>query len=180
MPATDMSAERRFRLPFWVLLAAAAAACVPRAAPPAPQPAPPPQPVTPPPPPPVAAPAPVAWQDGPLAAGDWSYSATGAAPQASFGRPGLLLFALRCDGGGRIGILRPGGAAGPITIDTGLGARTLPAGDDPEAAAPAASDPLFDQIAFSRGRFLVRAADGDLVVPSWPEPARLIEDCRGH
>jgi hypothetical protein len=44
-----------------------------------------------------------------------------------------------------------------------------------------ASDTLFDQIAFSRGRFLVRASGGgDLVLPSWPEPARLIEECRGQ
>ena len=43
-----------------------------------------------------------------------------------------------------------------------------------------ASDPLFDQIVFSRGRFLVRVTGGsDLVLPSWPEPARLIEECRG-
>jgi hypothetical protein len=38
---------------------------------------------------------------------------------------------------------------------------------------------LFDQIVFSRGRFLVRVAGGgDLVLPTWPEPARLIEECR--
>jgi len=41
------------------------------------------------------------------------------------------------------------------------------------------SDPLFDQLAFSRGRFLVRVeGQGDLILPAWPEPARTIEDCR--
>jgi hypothetical protein len=43
-----------------------------------------------------------------------------------------------------------------------------------------AADPLFDQMAFSRGRFTI-AAEGlpMLVIPAWPEPARAIEDCRG-
>jgi len=33
---------------------------------------------------------------------------------------------------------------------------------------------------FSRGRFMVHV-DGlpDLILPSWPEPAHVIEDCRG-
>jgi len=68
-----------------------------------------------------------------------------------------------------------------MTIVTGFGTRTL-AGRSGEQAAPTlpASDPLFDQIAFSRGRVLVRTAGGDLVLPIWPEPARLIEDCRGQ
>ena len=175
-----MAATRRFRLFSCLTLLLGAAGCVPRAAAPPPQPAAPLPPPPPAPPAPPAAPAAVAWQDGPLAPGDWSYSPAGATPQASFGPPGALLFALRCDGGGRIGIVRPGAGGGPLTIDTGLGARTLAAGDGQEAAALAASDPLFDQIAFSRGRFLVRSAGADLILPSWPEPARLIEDCRGQ
>ena len=43
------------------------------------------------------------------------------------------------------------------------------------------ADPLLDQIAFSRGRFLVQAEGGpSLILPAWPEPARVIEDCRGQ
>jgi len=47
-------------------------------------------------------------------------------------------------------------------------------------ATLAASDPLLDEIVFSRGRFMVHV-DGlpDLILPSWPEPAHVIEDCRG-
>jgi hypothetical protein len=44
-----------------------------------------------------------------------------------------------------------------------------------------ASDPLLEQMAFSRGRFLVTVEGGpSLVVPAWPELARVIEDCRGQ
>jgi hypothetical protein len=173
-----MIAARRFRLAACLILLAGAAGCVPRGAPPAPQPAPPPP--APPPAPPAPAPAPIAWEDGPLAAGDWSYSAAGTAPQAGFGAPGAMLFALRCAAEQRIGIVRFGAANGPIAIVTSFGERILPASTDGQAAVLPASDPLFDQIAFSRGRFLVRSAGGDLVLPSWPEPARLIEDCRGQ
>jgi hypothetical protein len=43
------------------------------------------------------------------------------------------------------------------------------------------SDPLLDQMAFSRGRFLVTIEGGpSLVVPAWPEVGHVIEDCRGQ
>jgi len=157
------------RLPCVALLALTCA-CVPRTAPPQPSPAPPAAPAPAPPPAPPQAPAPaVAWQDAPLAAGDWSF----AGAEARFGAPAAPSFALRCEAGRQIALLRAGAPAGPLTIVTSFGARSVP-------AALAASDPLFDEIAFSRGRFLVRSADGgDLVLPSWPEPARLIEECRG-
>ena len=42
-----------------------------------------------------------------------------------------------------------------------------------------AYDPLLDAIAFSRGRFTVESESGAmLVLPAWPEPARVVEDCR--
>ena len=116
-------------------------------------------------------------QDAALAAGDWSYGTAGGTAQAVFGGPAGPLFALRCLPGGRIALLRPGGGA--LTIVTSFGARSLAgAGAEGGAELPSA-DPLFDQIAFSRGRFLVRAAGAaDLVLPTWAEPDRLIEDCR--
>jgi hypothetical protein len=162
-----MAPAPRFRRSLCVALLALACACVPRTAPPRPLPAPPAAapPATP---PPAPAP-PVAWQDAPLAEGDWSY----AGQEARFEGPGGVLLALRCEAGRQIALLRPGAPAGPLTIVTSFGER--------EVAAPlAAADPLFDEIAFSRGRFQVRSADGEaLVLPSWPEPARLIEECRG-
>lgn len=165
-----------------ILALATLAACVARTPPPAPLPPPvPPQPVAPPA-PPAPAPAPAAWEDGPLAPGDWTYVGAGPAAEARFGTPDAIFFALRCEAGGRIAILRPGADAGAVTILTSFGERIVPASADAAGAAAAlpASDLLFDQMAFSRGRFLVRAAGAeDLVLPSWPEPARLIEDCRG-
>jgi hypothetical protein len=52
--------------------------------------------------------------------------------------------------------------------------RTLPA-----TGILGAQDRLLDAIAFSRGRFSVEIAGTPrLILPSWPEPARAIEDCR--
>jgi len=45
--------------------------------------------------------------------------------------------------------------------------------------ALSARDPLFDAIAFSRGRFVVTGTGvSPLIIPAWPEAARSIEDCR--
>lgn len=116
-----------------------------------------------------AAPAPTAedWPDRPLSPGDWSYRRDAGGSEARFAG-----FSLRCDKG-RILLARDGG--GPLRVRTSYGERRLPAG-----AALSADDPLLDEMAFSRGRF---AVDGDgaeaLTIPAWPEPARVIEDCRG-
>jgi hypothetical protein len=48
------------------------------------------------------------------------------------------------------------------------------------AAELSPTDPQLDALAFSRGRFLVGlSGSADVIVPSWPEVARVIEDCRG-
>ena len=161
------------------------AACVPRPAPP-PAIAPPPPAPPPPPPPPAAAPPPPAaldWRDAPLAPGDWSYTDASGIPEAGFASPGGTLFALRCEPGGQIVLMRMGVPAGSMTIVTTFGERRLASfgNEDQANVRLAAADPLFDQIAFSRGRFVVRVAGGgDLVVPAWAEPARVVEDCRGQ
>jgi hypothetical protein len=158
---------------------AMAAACAPRPAPPAP--APPPAPVQPPASEPPLPPPAADWRDAPLAPGDWSYSGQSGIHEATFASPGGTLFALRCEPGGEIVLFRMGVPAGPMIIVTSFGARTLPGfgNDDQSMARLAAADPLFDQMVFSRGRFLVRfASGGDLILPSWPEPARVIEECR--
>lgn len=75
------------------------------------------------------------------------------------------------------------GMHGPLTIRTSFGERRLPVAlvhSEVFGQVPAA-DPVLDQMAFSRGRFLVTAEDGtSLVVPAWPEFARVVEDCRGQ
>ena len=126
-------------------------------------------------PPAIAAPppAPVAagsedWRDRPLTPGDWSYdSRTGEARYADF--------SLRCDGTSRRVTLSRAGASGPLRLRTSYGEHVLASG----TALPA-GDSRLDEIAFSRGRFLIVAQGReDLVLPAWPEPARVIEDCRG-
>lgn len=175
-----------------IALAAASltVSCAPRLVPPAPVPILPPAP-RPPAPAPPPAPTPADWSVGPLSPGDWSADREGPAPTAFFGPAGAPAFAIRCAPGGQIGLARLGaGVSGPITIRTSFGARILPAAGQPgqapaqavaqAVATLAASDPLLDQIVFSRGRFLVQAPGvPDLIVPAWPEAARVIEQCRG-
>ena len=50
----------------------------------------------------------------------------------------------------------------------------------PTMAELAASDPLLDAIAFSRGRFAVDVpGTAPVYVPAYPEITRVVEDCRG-
>ena len=163
-----------------------AAGCVPRAEAPAPVPAPEPPPPPTPPPPPSPAPA-QNWSDLALTAGSWSYREDGTGSQAMFGSAATASFTFRCDRGQRRIILsRQGAAAGDrIAIRTSFGTRTVPVAVENSAsahsdAAFAASDPFLDSLVFSRGRFTVEASGLPmLVIPTWPEPARVIEDCRG-
>ncbi len=157
----------------------------------------PPKPASAPPPPPLAAPAlPAAppqqdWRDVALTPGTWTWR--GGAGQGSIAQYGLAgqgaQFALRCDLSTRAVIFSRGGggvatAAGSMGFTTSFGLFSLPAsygGGEPPAivASAGARDPRLDQIAFSRGRFLVDVAGQPrLVLPAWPEVARVIEDCR--
>lgn len=152
--------------------ALAVSACVPsREAPPPAAPPPPtrPAPVPAPPPPP-----PADWRDAPLTPGTWTLEQGGTA--ASYGAH----FQLRCDAAARrVALVRSGAAAGTMVIRTTYGARSLTMAAGGQAALPA-NDPLLDQIAFSRGRFTVEIAGmPTLTLPSWAEPARVIEECRG-
>ena len=156
--------------------------CAPRRPAPAPAPPPPQQPA---PAPPPVAPGP-GWEEAPLAAGDWTDAVEGSRAVASFGPPGAAIFILRCEANRSVTLARtrvPGARGNAMTIRTTYGERRLAAVvahlTDVLATIPA-SDPLLDEIAFSRGRFAVEA-DGTprLILPSWPEPARVVEDCRG-
>ena len=162
---------------------AAVAACVPkREAPPPPvqqPPVPPRAAPAPPPPPPAAA----DWRDRPLTQGAWSYRGGDAAgPAALFGSPAAPLFVVRCDRTRRQVMLeRPGAVTGPITVRTTSLARSFPAtaAHGAAIASVSANDRFLDMIAFSRGRFSVEMPGAaTLLIPAWPEPARVIEDCR--
>ena len=172
---------RASRIGVAALLAAMAAACVPRTAPPAPAPAPPPSrpaqpPAEPSPPPPVD------WQEADLSPGDWDYRQDGPAPLATF-RSDRLTFTLRCEPNRSVTLGLTGAQASSLIVRTSYGERRLPATAvhaNDMLARVAASDPLLDEIAFSRGRLFVQAGGGPaLIVPAWAEIARIAEDCRG-
>ncbi len=161
----------------------ALAACVPTPAPtPTPTPAPAPAPAPRPAPAPAPAPPPFAgnWIDAPVTPGDWSY----ASGTATFAGPdGGVLLTLRC-AAGTIALTRAGVGnefAPTLVVRSEFGARSLSLTATPgsTAASLAASDPLLDAIAFSKGRFAVESAGlPTLYVPPYPELTRVIEDCR--
>ena len=117
--------------------------------------------------------APISFEAGkllPLAPGQWSYLATATGSEARY--DGYLT--IRCDRATRtVTVMRPGIAPGILSIATSSTTRNLPVGGRLLANAP-----LLDAIAFSRGRFLVSGGGATLAIPSWPEAARSIEDCR--
>ena len=118
--------------------------------------------------------APLSFEAGkslPLTFGQWSYVPTATGSESRFG--GSL--SIRCDRVARVvTVQRIGAAPSALTISTSAVTQTLPT-----SGRVAANDRLLDAIAFSRGRFLVAGGAGPvLAVPSWPEAARSIEDCR--
>jgi len=184
---TIRQTQRLARQGAFLLLMAALASCAPT--PPAPAPVR--RPVAPP--PPVAlpvAPQPQDWRDVPLTPGRWTWRGTaGQASIAQFGVAGqAAVFALRCDFTARTIIFSRAGSiatpTAPMAFTTSFAPFSLTAGNgggQPPAivAQATARDPHMDQIAFSRGRFLVDVAGQPrLVLPAWPEVARVIEDCR--
>jgi hypothetical protein len=115
--------------------------------------------------------APLGWEDQPLTPGDWRYMA-GPPAAAEYGQSGGVQFVVRCDPGQRRVLLSRTDAAGALTIRTTFSTRTV------EGPLPA-TDPFLDAIAFSRGRFAVEApGQAALILPTWPEPARVVEECR--
>lgn len=160
-------------------------ACVPKREAPVPQPRPQPPVQTVPQPQPLPPPPPAAdWRDRALSAGGWTYSASSEGSQATFGPAGQAAFLVRCDRARRqVSLGRQGAAgAGPMTMRSSTDARSLPTSIQAQyawAVVPA-NDRLLDSLAFSRGRFTVEMPGAPaLVIPAWPEPARVVEDCRG-
>jgi hypothetical protein len=117
-------------------------------------------------------------------AGSWTYTAAGG--EATFlNASAMPQFTIRCDRTTRrISMSKPATVAVPfLYVWTSSGTRGLPASFDPATRRVtiqlAAYDPLLDALAFSRGRLAVYVAESPaLVLPAWPEVARVIEDCR--
>jgi hypothetical protein len=106
----------------------------------------------------------------PLAPGQWSYVASATGSEARY--DGYII--IRCDRVTRtMTVTRPGIAPGVLSIVTDSTTRNLPVG-----GRLLANDPILDAMAFSRGRFVVLGGGATLAIPSWPEAARSIEDCR--
>ncbi len=119
-------------------------------------------------------------------AGDWTYSSANGVSQASFvnslRQPQLTI---RCTiATRRMTISKPATGAAPfLDIWTSEQTRELPSSFLPSSgtlsAELSAYDPFADAIAFSRGRIVVSVpGQPALVIPNWPEAARVIEDCR--
>ena len=137
-------------------------------------------------PPPPQPPAVINWHDLPATPGIWRWQREGRLSVARFGEPAR--FSLTCNSlSGTISLARDGaaGAAITMTVLTTSASRVLavqPGGDGAITAVIAAlpaRDPLFDAMAYSRGRFAVEVPGSPtLYLPSWPEVSRVIEDCR--
>jgi hypothetical protein len=139
---------------------------------------------------PVAAPIGATWQDWPTTSGDWAYRRDDRGSVALFGVSGADAdFLIRCDRAARkIFVSRKGqfedGDSGRMTLRATTGLQTYAVANS--GATPpyisseiATSDPHLDAISFSRGKFLVSVKGGnDLVIPSWAEVGRVVEDCR--
>lgn len=78
----------------------------------------------------------------------------------------------------------PDGVTGVMTIRASTALKAFPASNSNEtppyvAAAVPVTEPHLDAMAFSRGKFLVAVKGAaDLIIPTWPEFARVVEDCR--
>jgi hypothetical protein len=122
----------------------------------------------------------------PVLAGSWGYQALAGGSEARFvDTRGIAQLTIGCNRSTRqVAIARASGTgATALQLWTSNAQRLLPARFDPRGmrivADVPASDALLDALAFSRGRVAVNVVGGSvLVVPAWPEAARIVEDCR--
>ena len=127
------------------------------------------------------------WNDWPFTPGNWTYRRDGRGSVAQFGAPGRNpAISFRCDAENRrVTLSREASAPGArMVIRTSSMTQTLAAtASDANqaylAADIAATDPILDAMAFSRGRVLVEMeGQQPIILPSWAEIARIVEDCR--
>lgn len=139
----------------------------------------------------VQAPISDSWMDAVLTPGSWNYTdyGQGQGKRALFSDPdNLFYFSLSCvtqPNGPEILLTRTGRPAKrelAMTIRTETTQRVLAAqrlGAEITAVTVPASDPLLDAMALSKGRFAVEVeGEVPLILPSWAEVTRVIEDCR--
>ena len=128
------------------------------------------------------------WTERTATPGEWIYRRDERGSLALFGAANQdALLTLRCELPGRQMYLTRAGASDtpvPLTIRTTSGLASFSA--QPTGGTPpyvgiklAPTDIILDRIIYSRGRFLVEGGGAPLIMPSWPEIARVVEDCRG-
>lgn len=126
------------------------------------------------------------WSTAELSPGDWRYTAGNGGSVARFAEGNAVLAELRCANGTltltRNATINADGSA-YINVRSSFGERRLPVslrGTGLLTASLPAADPLWDQIVYSRGRFLIEATrQAPIIVPTRGDVARVIEDCRG-
>jgi hypothetical protein len=122
----------------------------------------------------------------PTSPGEWTYAQSADGSEAVFKDANATpLLWLRCTRVTReVSVARPAtAAASTLNIWTSTTQQSLSATYNAATGRISfgkyAFDPLFDAMAFSRGRIGVSVgADAPVVVPPWEEVARVIEDCR--
>jgi len=118
--------------------------------------------------------------------GNWTYAPAPDGSAATFVNASALpQLTVRCvRATRRVSLSKPASVAVPfLSVWTSTMTRSVPASFDPATARQTiqipAYDPLLDALAVSRGRIAVYIPDKPaLVVPAWPEVARVVEDCR--
>jgi hypothetical protein len=127
------------------------------------------------------------WVDRPISNGDWNYRPEPSGSAALFGASGQAAdFIVRCDrAANRVLLSRGGATVGSMTVRATSGLKSFATQADAQGsiaravATLAPQDTHLDAMIFSRGRFLISANNAaDLIVPAWPEIARVVEDCR--
>ncbi len=131
------------------------------------------------------------WRDWPVTPGNWFYRQSGSGSQAIYGADSATpKFAVTCNKfAGQISLSHAGafppGESGRMSIRTTSGQNTVAVTNGTTTppmvtATFAPRDAQLDSMAYSRGRFVVSIKGSqDLVIPSWSEFARVLEDCRG-
>ncbi|HEX8839561.1 MAG TPA: hypothetical protein VF750_03725 [Sphingomicrobium sp.] len=119
-------------------------------------------------------------------AGSWSYIPTSDGSEARFAdasaNPQLILHCTRATR--RVSLAKPAAAAAPsINVWTSSQTRSIASSFNPATGRLSADlqpyDALLDAMLSSRGRVGVSVGTQPaLVVPPWPELARVVEDCR--
>lgn len=124
------------------------------------------------------------WDARPLDTGRWRYDPRAKSATYANGSSALISFA--CSGSSiRIAsdYFSAGGQAMTVDLKSSFGNNRLrfdPLGANGLQLSLPAQDQKLDQIAFSRGRFALEAANGRaLTLPVHAEIGRVIEDCRG-